>query len=58
MFSLQHHEEGYKNINIIVGADRQAEFDNLAQKYNGELYDFELINVISAGVRDADSAWC
>ena len=49
-------EEGYKNINIIVGADRQAEFDNLAQKYNGELYDFELINVISAGVRDADSA--
>ncbi len=33
-------EEGYKNINIIVGADRQAEFDNLAQKYNGELYDF------------------
>ena len=48
-------EEGYKNINIIVGADRQAEFDNLAQKYNGELYDFELINVISAGVRDADS---
>ena len=48
-------EEGYKNINIVVGADRQAEFDNLAQKYNGELYDFELINVISAGVRDADS---
>ena len=48
-------EEGYKNINIIVGADRQAEFDNLAQKYNGELYDFDLINVISAGVRDADS---
>ena len=48
-------EEGYKNINIIVGADRQAEFDNLAQKYNGELYDFDLIRVISAGVRDADA---
>ena len=48
-------EEGYKNINIIVGADRQAEFDNLAQKYNGDLYDFDLIRVISAGVRDADA---
>ena len=48
-------EEGYKNVNIIVGADRQAEFDNLAQKYNGELYDFDLIRVISAGVRDADA---
>ena len=45
-------EEGYSNINIVVGADRQAEFDNLAQKYNGDLYDFELINVISAGIRD------
>ena len=48
-------EEGYRNINIIVGADRQAEFDNLAQKYNGDLYDFDLIRVISAGVRDADA---
>lgn len=48
-------EEGYKNINIIVGSDRQSEFDNLAQKYNGELYDFDEIKVISAGARDADS---
>ena len=48
-------EQGYANVNIIVGSDRQSEFDNLAQKYNGDLYDFEQINVISAGVRDADS---
>jgi len=48
-------EQGYKNVNIIVGSDRQAEFENLAQKYNGDLYDFELIRVISAGVRDADA---
>ena len=48
-------EEGYGNVNIVVGSDRQSEFDNLAQKYNGELYNFDLINVISAGVRDADS---
>ena len=48
-------EAGYKNINIIVGSDRQSEFENLATKYNGELYDFENIRVISAGVRDADA---
>jgi hypothetical protein len=49
-------EKGYKNVNIIVGSDRQSEFDNLAQKYNGDLYNFDKINVISAGVRDADSS--
>ena len=48
-------EQGYQNVNIVVGSDRQAEFENLAQKYNGELYDFDLIRVISAGVRDSDA---
>ncbi len=48
-------EGGYKDVNIIVGSDRQAEFENLANKYNGDLYDFENIRVISAGVRDADA---
>jgi hypothetical protein len=48
-------EEGYKNVNIIVGSDRQAEFENLATKYNGDLYNFDNIRVISAGVRDADA---
>ncbi len=48
-------EEGYKNINIVVGADRQGEFENLAQKYNGELYNFDLIRTISAGPREEDA---
>ena len=48
-------ESGYGNVNIVVGSDRQAEFENLAQKYNGELYNFDLIRTISAGVRDADA---
>ena len=48
-------EEGYKNVNIVVGADRQAEFESLAQKYNGDLYDFDEIRVVSAGPRDADA---
>jgi len=48
-------EDGYTNVNIVVGSDRQAEFENLAQKYNGQLYNFDQIRVISAGVRDADA---
>ena len=47
--------DGFDSVNIIVGADRQAEFENLAVKYNGELYDFDQIRVISAGVRDSDA---
>ena len=48
-------EQGYNNVNIMVGSDRQSEFENLATKYNGDLYNFENIRVISAGVRDADA---
>jgi hypothetical protein len=47
--------EGYGSINIVVGADRQKEFENLANKYNGQLYNFDAINVISAGERDPDA---
>ena len=39
----------------MVGQDRLAEFQSLAQKYNGDLYEFDEIKVISAGTRDADS---
>ena len=48
-------KDGYSNVNIVVGSDRQSEFENLAQKYNNDLYQFELIRVVSAGVRDADA---
>ena len=44
--------EGYSDVKIVVGSDRVGEFDNLAQKYNGELYDFENIETISAGERE------
>jgi len=46
---------GAKTVNIVVGADRLKEFENLANKYNGDLYDFDRIRVISAGERDAES---
>jgi phosphopantetheine adenylyltransferase len=48
-------KDGYSNVNIVVGSDRQSEFENLAQKYNNDLYQFDLIRVVSAGVRDADA---
>ena len=48
-------EDGYNSVTIVVGSDRQAEFENLATKYNGEIYTFETIRVVSAGVRDADA---
>ena len=42
---------GYKAITIVVGQDRLSEFQSLAQKYNGDLYDFEDLQVISGGTK-------
>jgi len=47
--------QGYQTVNLVVGGDRQKEFETLANKYNGELYTFDAINVISAGDRDPDA---
>ncbi len=46
--------EGYSTVNLVVGGDRVSEFNSLAQKYNGDLYTFDEINVVSAGARDPD----
>jgi len=48
-------EQGYTDVTLVVGADRLKEFENLAMKYNGELYNFNSIEVLSAGDRDAES---
>jgi len=54
--ALKHADvQGYETINLVVGSDRQKEFESLANKYNGELYNFNAINVISAGDRDPDA---
>ena len=47
--------DGYSSVNIVVGGDRVSEFNSLAQKYNGDLYTFEEIKVVSAGGRDPDA---
>jgi len=49
------HQDGYSGVNIVVGSDRQAEFQKLATKYNGDLYDFKNLNIVSAGERDPDA---
>ena len=49
------HNDGYAGIRIVGGADRQKEFDKLVNAYNGKMYQFDNIEVRSAGDRDPDS---
>jgi nicotinamide mononucleotide adenylyltransferase len=49
----------YTNITMVVGSDRVSEFKSILTKYNNEynrhgFYNFEKINVVSAGERDPD----
>ena len=55
--------EGRTKIVMVAGSDRVAEFEKLLNQYNGkpdkqgnDLYNFDNIDVISAGERDADQA--
>jgi hypothetical protein len=49
------HNDGNTNVRIVGGADRVNEFNKLANNYNGNLYAFDNIDVVSAGDRDPDS---
>lgn len=49
------HNDGYTNVRIVGGADRVKEFEKLSNNYNGNLYQFDNIDVVSAGDRDPDS---
>ena len=49
------HNDGYAGVRIVGGADRQKEFDKLVNNYNGKLYNFDNVEVVSAGDRDPDS---
>jgi hypothetical protein len=50
------HNDGYTNLRIIGGADRIKEFEKLSNNYNGQLYQFDAIEVVSAGERDPDAS--
>jgi len=48
------HNDGYAGVRIVGGADRQKEFDKLVNTYNGKMYQFDNVEVRSAGDRDPD----
>ena len=49
------HNDGYTNVRIVGGSDRVKEFEKLSNNYNGQLYAFDAIEVVSAGERDPDA---
>lgn len=49
------HNDGYTNVRIVGGSDRVKEFEKLSNNYNGQLYAFDNIEVVSAGDRDPDA---
>ena len=49
------HTDGYAGVRIVGGSDRVSEFEKLTNNYNKKLYDFDSIEVTSAGDRDPDS---
>ena len=54
------YDMGYKRITMVVGGDQLRTFEVLLNKYNGKkarhgFYNFESIDVVSAGRRDPDA---
>tara|TARA_A200000159_G_scaffold135054_1_gene133946 strand:+ start:3963 stop:5165 length:1203 start_codon:yes stop_codon:yes gene_type:complete len=49
------HMDGYAGVRIVGGGDRVKEFENLSGNYNGKLYQFDNLEVKSAGDRDPDA---
>ena len=48
------HNDGYSGIRIVCGNTRAKEFENLSNNYNGQLYEFDGIEVFPVGEIDAD----
>jgi len=48
-------KKGFTDLTLVVGSDRVREFQTLINKYNGKEYNFDSINVVSAGARDPDA---
>lgn len=52
---MQELQNKYSDVTLVVGSDRVKEFESLLQRYNGKDYEFDNIDVISAGERDPDA---
>ena len=48
-------KEGFTHVTMFAGSDRVPEFTTLITKYNGREYNFDEIDVKSAGERDPDA---
>lgn len=48
-------DDKYSNLVMVVGSDRVPEFEKILKKYNGDLFNFDSIKVVSAGERDPDA---
>ena len=49
------YEDGYSNVSIVVGQERLGEIQSLSHKMDGQQYQFDNLEVVSAGVKDPDS---
>jgi len=47
--------DGYTDVVMVAGSDRVNDFTELLNKYQGQEYDFNTIEVVSAGERDPDA---
>lgn len=47
--------DGYTDIVLVFGEDRDAEMVNLIKRYNGKDFNFNSINSVSAGKRDPNA---
>lgn len=48
-------DKRYQEVSLVVGSDRAQEFKRLLNQYNGKEYNFDEIEIISAGERDPDA---
>ena len=53
--AAKHLNKKYKNLVMVAGSDRVSEFQTLLDKYNGKEFNYDTIEVVSAGERDPDS---
>ena len=49
------HSDGYSSVKLVGGGDRRKLYDQLGNKYNGQLFDFDSVETINAGERDDES---
>jgi len=48
-------DKRYTDVYMVAGSDRVLEFKKLIKKYNGTDYNFDTVEVVSAGERDPDA---